>query len=79
MATFPCRTCGGSYEADVDTVNPTADDFQRLSDAQAEHITGHPDSVQVAMPPAAPKRDWVGCRCKGTCQCRRRASSGGAA
>jgi hypothetical protein len=80
MTTFECKPCGGSYEADTapaaDAGNWTADDFGRLTDAQSEHIAAHPDSLKTqGGPDPARKRDWVGCRCKGTCRCPRRSGS----
>jgi hypothetical protein len=74
---FPCKTegCGGSYKADVpESPNDWApEDWGRFMEAQSEHVRTHPDSLRTqGGPDPRPKRDWVGCRCKGTCRCPRR-------
>lgn len=50
-AIFNCRTCGGTWEADIDTSKITAASLQRFADAQHAHITAHPDQLKTPMVP----------------------------
>lgn len=71
----PCGQCDQDITAQTSTVDPaefTPDDFAAIMHAQSEHLAGHPDSLRTqGGPDPRPKRDWVGCRCRGTCRCRR--------
>lgn len=78
MTAFECKPCGGSYEAGTpsraDVAGWTEADWGAFFDAQSAHVAAHPDSLKTqGGPDPKPKRDWVGCRCRGTiCRCRGR-------
>ena len=75
MKTFPCKPCDGTYEADIpdSPTDWTEDDWSAFMDAQSAHVAAHPDEYKTqGGPDPRPKRDWVGCRCRGTCRCRSR-------
>ena len=76
--TWPCKTtgCGGTYSAELTADSPgdwNVDDWGAFMDAQSDHVGAHPDNLKTqGGPDPRPKRDWVGCRCRGTCRCRPR-------
>jgi hypothetical protein len=77
VKTFPCKPCDGTYSADVpdSPADWTDDDWGTFFDAQSAHVAAHPDSLKTqGGPDQRPKRDWVGCRCRGTCHCQPRRS-----